>query len=649
MYKEFDELKNSGQLPSPSGVGLRILCLTQEDDWAVDDLANLIQTDPALTGRILKLANSVASGAGEPISTVQEASVRIGIRAVSNLALGFTLVTGNRHGRCEAFDYEAFWTSSLARGVACELLSRTLRLSSPAEAFTCGLLSRIGELALASVHPTGYAEVLESVRAGGSKSLRMLENEKFSIDSREVSMAMLTEWGLPESFVKAIGFFDELDGGEFTDNSRERDLGTVLRLASIMGAFCCADAQEQVAQWPDMEAVRSEVDMSAKEFGSFCEELSTALSTWGQTLEIPTIALPSVGHVERLSSRALLHAAEQASEADVDEADQFQKLRVLAVDDEPLSLKLLKTHVEKAGHEVVTATNGKEALALTLQWNPHIVISDWMMPEMDGLELCHALRAAHHAGRGVYFLLVTGRDEEDKVVEAFEAGIDDYITKPFKPKILLARIRAGLRLVNLREQVDREQKRQSEATAKLAVMTRKLREAATTDVLTGVPNRRYAMQRLQEEWELWSRNGQTFSVVMADIDHFKRVNDTYGHDVGDVVLQKVAETMRDTVRGMDKLARIGGEEFLAICPDTDLRGAQDCAERLRKAVAQTHIEAGGFSGSVTLSIGVASTRPGMEHVDEALKDADEAVYEAKRGGRDQVRVTSDAQRLPKSA
>jgi DNA-binding response OmpR family regulator/HD-like signal output (HDOD) protein len=535
IRKEFDELKDSGSLPSPSGVGLTILNITQRDDWAVDDLVGTISADPALTGRIIKLANSVALGSAERISTLNDAALRLGVRAISNQALGFSLVAGNRSGKCEAFDYTRFWSESLARAVAARYVSKETRRSVPAEAFTCALLSRVGELGLASVHASAYSEMLEQHAGDSDLDLMQVESELFAINSREVTMAMVADWGMPASFVDAIEFCDHPDGEEHTSDTRAAELVSILRLAGTIAKFCTGSDDEQVQRWPAMDRVREELDFDARRFMTFCMDLAAEWSEWGAMLEIPTVELPNLGDIESRSERK--KALEQRRDASLrsDQSDQFRRLRILAVDDEPVSLKLLEGHLRTAGHHVITARDGKDALGLTLEYNPHIVISDWMMPKMDGIELCKALRRAR-AGRSVYFLLVTGRGEEDRVVEAFESGIDDYVVKPFNPKILLARVRAGLRLVNMREQVDREQKLQREQTAALGVMARKLRDAASTDLLTGLPNRRYGMLRLDEEWEAWRRDGQPVSLVMLDIDNFKAINDTYGHDVGDLVL-----------------------------------------------------------------------------------------------------------------
>ena len=302
-----------------------------------------------------------------------------------------------------------------------------------------------------------------------------------------------------------------------------------------------------------------------------------------------------------------------------------------------MSLRLLVSLLERSGHEVLTARNGKEALAIALEKSPQMVVTDWMMPEMDGLELCKQLRRME-AGRKLYILILTGRAEEERIVEAFDAGADDYIVKPFNPRLLSARIKPGVRVILLQEDNDRQVKMKEELNARLSVEKRKLKAAAMTDPLTELPNRRYAMKRLDKEWANSLRSTLSLSVIMLDVDHFKLVNDTWGHDVGDVVLQSTAKAIQSVLRRGDTCARMGGEEFLVICPNTDSRGTLKVAERIRTAVESNVVKYEGFQGRITISLGVGARTPEVTTIDALLKMADEAVYDAKRGGRNRVAV-----------
>jgi diguanylate cyclase (GGDEF)-like protein len=271
-----------------------------------------------------------------------------------------------------------------------------------------------------------------------------------------------------------------------------------------------------------------------------------------------------------------------------------------------------------------------------------------MMPEMDGLELCKALRRIEH-GRNMYFLLFSGRDEEKRIVEAFDCGVDDFVQKPFNERLLIARLKGGQRIVRLQEQVEDHKKRVRTQAAELGMMNRKLRAVALTDVLTQLPNRRYAMKRLEQQWAVAVRGDRALSVIMLDIDHFKRVNDEHGHDVGDIVLKETARAMKSATRDEEEPCRLGGEEFLVICGNTSKSQAAAAAERMRAALESNMIRDGGFNRAVTVSLGVAELSPSMDGIDALLKAADLAVYEAKESGRNCVRIFQGPEAQAKSA
>jgi diguanylate cyclase (GGDEF)-like protein len=357
------------------------------------------------------------------------------------------------------------------------------------------------------------------------------------------------------------------------------------------------------------------------------DEIGLDWQEWGALLKVPT----------RLTAKAveIEERARAASSQDDAKPPADTSMRILAVDDDPVSLKLLVSHLKKAGHKVFTARDGKEALAVALEQDPQMVITDWMMPEIDGLELCKRLRSTE-AGRNLYILILTGRTEEDRIVEAFEAGADDYIVKPWSSKLLLARISPGIRVIQLQEENQRHLSAIEVKNAELGVEKRRLREAAMTDALTSLPNRRYAMKRLEKEWATSTRSMVQLSLILLDIDHFKSVNDNHGHDIGDEVLRATARIIDRAMRRGDTCARLGGEEFLVICPGTDAEGAKNLAERIRKAVEMNEVHVGTYHDKVTVSLGVACRSFEADSIGGLLKAADEAVYVAKRMGRNRV-------------
>ena len=628
--RKLDELKLTGQLPSPTGVGLAILELTRTDDYSMGEVVKTIQTDPALTGRMLRMANSASFAGAHPVTTVGQAAMRIGVRSVRNVALGFTLVSGNRSGACKAFDYGHYWSHSLALAVMAQGLANSLRTVSPADAFTCGLLSGIGTLALASIHSDRYAQMLERARVQGTSDLLLLERETFDLDHCELAAAMLHDWRLPECFTYAVAALERRDPITDAPDENARRMTVVVRAASKLARWCLVEAQSD-ANAAKIEQIRSELQISAETLARLCDQSHTEWIEWGKALQIPTGSRAKADEIVAEAARALAVPRDE----DVRAASAERKgLRILAVDDDPVSLRLLEHHLTRDGHHVTRAVNGRQALIIALESNPQLVVTDWMMPEMDGIELCKALRRSNEA-RGTYIILLTGREDEDRVVEAFDAGADEYVVKPFNAKILLARVRAGQRMIELREQVERDRQARDRQVAEMAVLNRKLEAAAMTDVLTKLPNRRFAMRKLEEEVNAALTASTSLSVVMIDIDHFKQVNDRFGHDMGDLVLRETAGVLRSTVRKGDSVSRLGGEEFLVICSKATLAQAAMTAERVRSAVAE-HVIGFGFDRSVTVSLGVASMESGTRNVDELLKAADRRVYGAKAGGRNQV-------------
>lgn len=317
--------------------------------------------------------------------------------------------------------------------------------------------------------------------------------------------------------------------------------------------------------------------------------------------------------------------------------------RILIVDDDPSSLALLSRHLRTAGYAVLTAKNGAEAIRVLVNEGPKLVITDWTMPEMDGDELCRAIRA-HDGISFAYVIIVTAQEAaEDRLVEAFEAGADDYLCKPINPRELLARLRAGERIVDLQQELDSRSQEVHWYVAKMEITNSKLGEAnadlnrmATTDVLTGLTNRREAMNQLSRQWISAERHGTPLACIAMDLDHFKCCNDDYGHAVGDMVLREVANALHKAARRDEFVCRTGGEEFLVLCPQSTEEMAWFGAERFRRAVEAKAVQHGDVAIRTTISVGVAERTPDMKTPDDLLRMADRALYAAKDAGRNTV-------------
>lgn len=304
---------------------------------------------------------------------------------------------------------------------------------------------------------------------------------------------------------------------------------------------------------------------------------------------------------------------------------------VLVIEDSDVAREHIKGVLERAGlfSQILEASDGLAGLRAILQQPVDVVLCDLEMPGLDGEKLLRAHRERRGAEDVPFFFLTAERDP-DRLARLLRAGAADTITKPFHPAELLARVETHLRLRGLR--------------AELREKNTILERLSTTDALTGLRNRRYVNEVLTLEVLRATRYGTGLSVLMADVDHFKHVNDTYGHPVGDAVLQSIGEVIRQMLRKTDMGGRYGGEEFIAVLNHTDIDGAATLGERLRQSVAATECSAhDGSRFSITLSVGIAQLES-EEDVASLVRAADTALYAAKAGGRN--RVERAARRRP---
>jgi two-component system, cell cycle response regulator len=298
--------------------------------------------------------------------------------------------------------------------------------------------------------------------------------------------------------------------------------------------------------------------------------------------------------------------------------------RVLVVDDSPVSRKLVEQALEAGAYSLLFAKNCTEALELFRRHPPSIVLTDWMMPDFSGLELCERIRAEAQR-EYIYIIMLSAKAEKDNVVKGLAAGADDYLTKPFDPGELLARVGVGCRTVELHREIDAK--------------NRLLEEMAHTDVLTALPNRRALEDWAGRQLRGAARHGFPFWVVAADLDSFKDINDSYGHDAGDVVLQKFAEILRNNTRASDICGRMGGDEFVLVITHVEEEYIQSTVNRLREELAALQFPFGGGHVSTTASFGIAGFHGAEAPAFSALmQQADKALYAAKRAGGNQVKI-----------
>jgi two-component system, cell cycle response regulator len=315
------------------------------------------------------------------------------------------------------------------------------------------------------------------------------------------------------------------------------------------------------------------------------------------------------------------------------------KLCILIVDDDPISRAILQEHLGACGHEVICADSTAQAMYILEKQIVQIVIADWIMPGLSGLDLCKWIRSRQWSQR-VHIAMLTILDEPDRLVEAFEAGVDDFLSKPFDEAELLARLRAWMRLVNMQQELIERNQEAARLTTELIAVNKKLAELAAIDDLTGLGNRRQAIQRIEEHLALARRYGHPFTCALIDIDQFKRFNDTYGHGTGDRILKHLGNVLNQTIRHVDFVFRMGGDEFLVLLPQISVQEAVKWTERCQAALKAQPLQIESGPVFLTISIGIAEYTPAADTLDELLEIADNALYAAKESGRNTSRIGS---------
>ncbi|MBI3149076.1 MAG: diguanylate cyclase [Betaproteobacteria bacterium] len=621
---KIEAVRAAGNLPSPKGVALTLMQLAEKENITNQEIARVIKSDPALAGRILRAANSVHAGGRRPVVSVNDALVVLGFAVVRQLALGFSLIASYSSGKCAGFDYHAFWSQSLLSGLAVRALGARSRVIAVEEGFIVGLLLRVGELALATLYPVEYARVLSD--AGPSRvDLIRGEQRGFAMDHQELTRALLQDWGLPPALVEPAYFHEFPERARFESGSRADLLTHLLSAGRLLAEVALADNTHRQTLLPRLTELTTRFGQDSASIAELIDALGKEWGEWGAILQVAT---PPIAPFQAVAATAAGPAAKPVPASG-------EALRILVVDDDAAIRLMVASTLANWGHTVYSASSGEEALRLAVEMSPQMVLVDWVMPGLDGIGFCKALRATR-LGRTIYVLMLTSMEDDERVMEAFEAGVDDFLAKPVNLRMLRARLSAGQRVIALQAEVARDQDEIRRFAAELAVSNRRLKDAALTDSLTGLPNRRYALDRLAQEWAGTARLARPLAVMMIDIDHFKSVNDSHGHEAGDQVLAWVGETLKQTARASDIVCRLGGEEFLLIAPGADEESARVCAERLRVAVAAGVPLPEIQPLKITVSVGVACRMPGVADIAGLIRLADQALYQAKAGGRNRV-------------
>ncbi|HRP95780.1 MAG TPA: HDOD domain-containing protein [Rhodocyclaceae bacterium] len=650
----FEQLRASGELPSPRGVALAIIRLMQQEEVSITELARVISGDPAFVGRVLKAANGLIGFSRRPVLSVNEALMVLGLPAVRSMALGFSLLSDYRDGGCRGFDYDLYWASSLALALGMQAFAQRTRAAAADEMFSLGLLLRVGELALATLYPDAYGEVLEQASAPGERSLAELEQAAFAMTHADLGMAMLSDWGLPAPFIELVACHDDPGSVSFEAGSRQQILLDSLVASRRFAQLCVAGRSARQMLLAQLLEDGGRLGLDRDDVHDDARRMYALWGEWGELLQLATrasepfpelaahdVVEPALAEDRSAPPGAAVgltlarRAASAAGDADGGAPAEPFVMRALVADDDEPTRAAVAAFLRGQGHEVFEAECCSRLLERALELQPQMVVAGCALGDGPGLAGVRALRKMR-IGAPIYVLLVTNGESEQDLVEAFEAGVDDFVGRQAGRRVLAARLHAGLRELRQRRELERDREELRRFATELAVSNRRLQEAALTDMLTGFRNRRYAIDRIEQEWAQAERSGRPLSCLVIDLDGLKEINDSFGHGGGDQALAAAARALRGELRGNDVICRMGGDEFLAICPGSGLDAALACAERLRRAVGALVLEIDGQAVPLTVSIGAAEKTRSVVDADGLVKLADQGAYRAKHAGRNAV-------------
>ena len=629
IHEIFERFKKSGQLPSPKGVALELLKLTRNDQANIDDLVRLVKSDPALTGRILKFANSSGLGNGRHIASLNQAVILLGLFRIRQLTLMFALLERYRAGVCHEFDYGRYWATSLLTGLAVQEMA-SLAQCPAEECFTCGLLSGVGRLALATLFPKEFGALLRE--SPEPAALIHLEKSRFGLDHNELSSDMLLNWGLPELFAEAVQFHENPLEADFAAGSRASALTHVLHFARVIAEALNADHGAQWSSIPNVYQAAAHAGFETKELPALLDRVESKWADWSHELHL------SVRPVDDFKSML-------ASSQDSRTSSHWQipdlslavaPLGILVVGRDAEWRNSLRQELLGLGLNPRTAVNEAEMDEHLRQFHADVLLIDVRDQEtvdhLYRLRMTASLFPCHCIG-------VLQAAAEADMQQLIQAGLDDYVVYPASQSMLLLRLNNAQRVVALQEAVRSQRESAIRSSQEWAETNRRLLHEALCDPLTQLPNRRYGFDRLQQEWDFSTSAEQPLALLMIDIDFFKQINDQHGHETGDEVLRQLAQTLNGQCRKNDVVFRYGGEEFALICPATGLKDAIQIAERIVQGIRVQEFGQKPRPLHLTISIGVSVSTTHIGNPETLLKKADEALYAAKAAGRNRVMAT----------
>ena len=596
-------------LPSPSAVALELMRALERRDMGMRDIANIARKDLALVARMIQLANSAIFAGMRPAVAIEEAVLRIGTGGLARLAIALSLMQASKAVHIEGFDLRRFWMTSIQRGLVFQHLSRRVGKMPSAEAFSLGLLADVGQLSMA----VGLGPDSVAAQAGlAPEALLQRQVDRYGFNQCDASAVLLAHWGFPSVLAQAVRARPLADK---PGSSREDQLTECVALSRSL-QLCPDDAAPDAAL---MRRLAEHLELSETDVQGVLASAAQDMASMAAVFEMKLEQAEVDAEFDRLR-RAL------ATPLLLDDPVADQVLVVSL--DAPLRAGLRQV-LEGAGHAVVEAASSAQAMDILQTQGSRVVVLDWA----DGasmVALCRKLRAEQ--GPRVYLLALSRGMDQTSVLSALDAGANDVLFAPVLPQMLMAKVQTGARATRVLAAAEAERGHSLRTLRTLEQRNAELLQAAGTDELTGLGNRRALDAFLPPIFAQALSEGHGLACLMFDLDEFKVINDRLGHDVGDQALRAVGRVLRQQSRGMDFVARVGGEEFLMLCPQTTEEAALRVAERIRAAIAVPQAELPPLSISVGVAVGAA----GYADAAALIRAADQALLQAKRLGRNRV-------------
>lgn len=447
---DFNELKVSGKLPSPKGVALKVMQLCQDESLSLRELAQTIQGDPALSGRIIRIANYANPNHNRPIAAVTtDTLILIGVHAIRQVVLGLSLVNEYRKGQCSLFDYERFWSHAVAMGSAAQIIASTTQAAPTAEMFNCGLMAGIGQLALVTARPEAYCDLLSSLQNDPTETLYDAQRHHFGLTQRDMTTYLLQDWGIPKLFVDAIHHHEDPAASGYAENSRPQRIACTLQLAALM-APVCMEASTDASTLGKIHQVGALLQLAPDQIEAMIEQAKVEWKAWCRMLDIRATHIEEKAAVLRQEPPAVATPpmSMPTPREEPSPSPQDMPLRIMIASNNELQSNMLKKVIAAGGHEVVVIDKGTNVVEQVPLWRPHVLITDWLLPGIDGLSLCRTLRN-DPAGERLYCMIVTPFEDERQKIDAYEAGADELLRTPLNPRLVMARLLIAQRYAKL--------------------------------------------------------------------------------------------------------------------------------------------------------------------------------------------------------